>query len=159
MQMKDFKYLLKEENSYAIKKGISVLHLILFAWIGIGLALIIYSNYLKTGLILTFLATLLLVLGRLNPAKTKLFPETKSLSVSTGIRGKKPVLYSFSSCRHIDLQVIKLFFGLPIHATLFMHCGKDGNSVQYEIAASLSPKKMKALKRELEEIFYASTSN
>jgi len=148
-----YKYLIPDGNSYRIKNTISFFHLIIIAWLLIGIALMIYSEYLKTGLGIIGFTSFLLVLMLFRHSKTRIFPNEKMIKIDRGVRGKEPVAYSFSEFESFDLQIIKWVMGIPLNTSLYAHFKSADKVNRYELGSSLSKKGMQQLHNELEEIF------
>lgn len=147
-----YKSLISEGESYRIKNSISFMHLIIVAWLLIGITLVIYSTYLKTGMGIIAFTALILILTLLRPTKTRIFPEKKVIQIDAGVRGKEPEHYNFADFEGFDLQVIKWIMGIPLNASLHVHFKNGDKLRRYELGASLSKKKMQRLHNELEEI-------
>lgn len=151
--MQQFQYLIPDGNAYRIKNFLSFHHLIIFAWLLIGLAVLRYSDNTKTGIIIILLAILFIVLSISKTSKTKIYPSENILQVSVSNKNKFQDKYSFDSIQGFELQVIRAML-LPFGSYLYI-TAKDNNGKVSKllISGSLGKKKMQQLSNELNHFF------
>lgn len=150
--MQPYRLLIPDGNSFRIKKFLSFFHIIIAAWLFIGIVVLKYSDNIKTGISLIVFALLLGTLLVLRPSKTRIFPHEKIIVIDTGVRGKVPERYNFSDFVGFDLQVIKWIGGISVNATLYRRFSTTDKTKRYELGSSVSKKKMQQLSNELTPI-------
>ncbi|WP_206541005.1 hypothetical protein [Chryseobacterium angstadtii] len=149
--MMSYKYLIPDGKAYKITTFVSLAHIILVAWLFIGIATVVYSAYFKTGLSLIAFTVLIIVLMLLRSSKTRLFPEEKMIKIDTGVRGKEPIQYPFSDFSGFELETV-YYLRLPINTELFVRFGTGETSKRHVLAQSFGKRKIQQLYNELEEI-------
>ncbi|MGG5210619.1 hypothetical protein ACQWU4_16965 [Chryseobacterium sp. MIQD13] len=150
--MKTFRYLIPEGETYKIKQFFSFHHLILCIWFLIGLAVLKYSDYTKTGIAVIIISASVIVLLIMKPSKTRVYPYGKILKVDVPRRGIYQDTFDFNQILGFELETLS-FSRIPLGAYLYVKT-TDNNSKEgkHLIGSSFGKKKMQELSNELDQI-------
>ena len=146
-----YKYLISDEDTYRLKSSFSLFHAILSAWLFIGIALVYYNSYYKSGLFLIVFNSLILIRMLLRPPKTGIAPHEKIIRINTQVRGRKPLQYHFSDFQGFELQTVYCM-RIPVNTELFGCFASNGKNCRHILGQSFSRKRMQHLSNELDEI-------
>lgn len=151
-----YKLLLPDGKTYRIKNSVSLLHVILILWLFIGIVIIVYSEYTKTGISIIAFIWLLVVLIWVRPSKTRILPSEQIIRIDTGVRGKEPLQYHFSDFEGFEIQTV-YYMRIPVNTELFVRFNINGSSHRHVLGQSFGRKRMQQLCNELETVFQQDT--
>lgn len=114
-----YKLLLPDGNTYRIKNSVSLLHVILILWLFIGIVIIVYSEYTKTGISIIAFIWLLVVLIWVRPSKTRILPAEYIIWIDIGVREKN--LYNITSpiSKVLKFRPVN-YMRIPVNTELFV---------------------------------------
>ncbi|MBB6369671.1 hypothetical protein [Chryseobacterium shigense] len=151
--MKTFQYLIPEGETYKIKQFFSFHHLILCMWFLIGIAVLTYSDYIKTGIAIIVISSLIIVLLLLKPSKIRVYPYGKILKVDVPGRGRYQDTFDFNQILGFELEALS-FARIPLGAYLYVKATDNtGKETKHFLGSSFGKKKMQELSNELDQIF------
>ncbi|HFK5571271.1 TPA: hypothetical protein ACG0AO_003094 [Elizabethkingia meningoseptica] len=147
--MDEFKHLNKHSTGYLVKQYPSFQHAIVIAWILIAIVIIIKTSYLKTGIVLLVVFSLLTILAFRFP-KICIDKASGFITVNMGDK-KRQKQYSFSDFESFELQTLYIGF-IPLGSFLYANFKNTSKIKRPLISQSFGKKRMQELYNELEQI-------
>lgn len=148
--MEEFKHLKKEGSGYVVKQYISLQHIIVVMWILISILVMVYSSYLKTGIVLLLFSLLLTIIAFI-PPRVHFDPESKLLTVvNTGLK-RRQFTYNLDEFEGFELQTIGMGI-IPLGCFLYVNFKNVSGFKRPVISQSFSKKTMQEVVNELEDL-------
>ena len=146
--MSVYKHLKNDGTGYLVKQYPSLQHIIVLAWVLIGLVLIINTSYFKTGIAIFVLSLLLAILTFRGP-RVYVDSHTKIITVKHGFRHNQ---YDLKYFEGLELQSFMLMSFIPIGSYLYANF-KDVPKIKRPVMSqSFGKKRMQEVYNELEEL-------
>lgn len=147
----NYKYLIPDGNDYKIKNFISLHHVVVVAWWLTGIAMAVYSTYLKTAIMIIAFTSLILILMLLKSSKNRIIPSEKIINIDTGAWRKGPIKYSFSDFDGFELETV-YYLRIPLNTELHgRFISANGKIKRHLLGQSFGKRTMQQLCNELEE--------
>ncbi|WP_407483311.1 hypothetical protein [Elizabethkingia meningoseptica] len=147
--MDEFKHLNKHNSGYLVKQYPSFQHTIVIAWILIAIVIIVKTSYLKTGIVLLVVFSLLTILSFRFP-KTCIDKASGFITVNVDDK-KRQKHYRFSDFEGFELQTLYIGF-IPLGSFLYANFKNTSKLKRPVISQSFEKKRMQELYNELEQI-------
>lgn len=152
-------YLKKDESNYKIRTLVSLFHVMIIAWWLVGIAIVVYSEYLKTGIVIITFTSSILILMLMKSSKTRIIPSEKIIKIDTRVWRKDPIQYSFLDFHGFELQTV-YYLRIPVNSELHgLFISVNGNINRHLLGESLGKRSMQLLCNELEEFLKPKISN
>ena len=146
--MSDYKHLKKDGTGYLVKQYPSLQHVIVLAWVLIGLVLIINTSYFKTGIVIFILSLLLAILTFRGP-RVYVDPYAKIITVKHGFRQNQ---YDLKDFEGFELQSFVMMGFIPIGSYLYANFKDVPKIKRPAMSQSFGKKRMQEVYNELEEL-------
>ncbi len=148
--MEAFKHLKKEGTGYAVRQYLSLQHIIAPAWVIISILVMVYSSYLKTGIVLLLLFLLLTVISFIPPI-IHFDPASKLLTVVNAGLKRRKFTYNLDEFEGFELQTIRMGF-IPLGCFLYANFKNVSGFKRPVISQSFSKRTMQEVVNELEDL-------
>lgn len=148
--MEEFKHLKKEGSGYLVKQYVSLQHIIVLMWVLISILVIMYSSYLKTGIVL-LLFSLLLTIVSFIPPKIHFDPGSKLLTVENAGLKRRKFTYNLDEFEGFELQTIGMGI-IPLGCFLYANFKNVSGFKRPVISQSFRKKTMQKVVNELEDL-------
>lgn len=143
-----YKHLKNQGTGYLVKQYPSLQHVIVLAWMLIGLALIINTSYFKTGIVIFVLSLLLAILTFRGP-QVYIDINKEIITVKHGFRQNH---YDLRDFKGFDLQSFMLMGFIPIGSYLYANFKDLPKIRRPAMSQSFGKKRMQEIYNELEEL-------
>ncbi|MCP1251458.1 hypothetical protein NK212_06290 [Elizabethkingia sp. S0634] len=146
--MSAYKHLKNYGTGYLVKQYPSLQHVIVLAWVLIGLVLITNTSYFKTGIVIFVLSLLLAILTFRGP-RVYVDYHAKIITVKHGFRQNE---YDLKDFEGFEMQSFVLMGFIPIGSYLYANF-KDAPKIKRPaMSQSFGKKRMQEVYNELEEL-------
>ncbi|WP_300672424.1 hypothetical protein [Soonwooa sp.] len=152
--MKNYKYLIPNGKDYDVKQFMGFAVIIVVLWVFIALAMVIWSDYKKTGigiLVVLLLGFIFAKTARKGGPKIIMNgdkPESLELLYS---KFKKPLVFPFQDIQSFELR--KMYYTrILIHVELLAVVKADGKIKSIPVSQALRVKPMQELLNEIEDL-------
>ena len=146
--MSVYKHLKKDGTGYLVKQYPSLQHVIVLAWILIGLVLIINTSYFKTGIVIFVLSLLITILTFRGP-QIYIDISKEIITVKHGFRQNQ---YDLKYFEGFELQSFVLMGFIPIGSYLYANFKDVPKIKRPAMSQSFGKKRMQEIYNELEEL-------
>ncbi|CAM3622598.1 hypothetical protein ELOC111193_13925 [Elizabethkingia occulta] len=147
--MSVYKHLKKDSTGYLVKQYPSLQHVIVLAWLLIGLVLIVNTSYFKTGIVIFVLSLLLTTLLTFRGPRVYIDPYAKIITVKHGLRKNQ---YDLKDFEGFELQSFVMMGFIPIGSYLYANFKDVPKIKRPAMSQSFGKKRMQEVYNELEEL-------
>ena len=148
--MENFKHLKKENECYWVKQYISFPQILILLWVFISIIVILYTGYLKTGIVILIFSLILTVISFI-PPKIYFDPISKQLIIkNSGLNSRKGI-YNLTEFEGFELQTFR--YGIiPLGCNLYANFKNVSRFKRPVVSQSFRKKTMQEVVNELEDI-------
>jgi c-di-AMP phosphodiesterase-like protein len=148
--MENLKHLQREGSGYRVKQYKSLQHVIVLAWVIISILLLVFSGYLKTGIVLLVISSLLTMISFI-PPRVYFDQESKLLTVANNGLNHRKFTYSLDDFEGFELQTLRIGF-IPLGCFLYANFKNVSNFKRPVVSQSFRKRTMQEIVNELEDV-------
>lgn len=148
--MGNFKHLRKENDGYLVKQYISLPQVLILLWVIISIVLIVYTGYLKTGIVLLILSLILTIISFI-PPKIYFDPTSRRLIMKNSGLNHRKAIYDLNEFEGFELQTFR--YGIiPLGCSLYANFKNVSGFKRPVVSQSFRKKTMQEVVNELEDL-------